>query len=219
MESVIKIGVIDNDQMLLQGMAAWIAGTGDIDLVVTAVDVESYLAQPDLPQIVILDLNLENFTEPADNVALLVEAGAKVIVASVIPDASYIASTTEAGALTYITKNSDLDALAKVIRAVHRGEDPTTPQHAFWLARDRRPDRPQLTSREREVLLAVGTGDTYDAVARRLQIAPSTVKTYLDRVKCKYAEAGRPIKHHGQYSDRIREDQLGRERLGPPPPT
>ena len=32
MGPVIEIGVIDNDQMLLQGMTAWIAGTGDISL-------------------------------------------------------------------------------------------------------------------------------------------------------------------------------------------
>lgn len=218
MEAVIKIGVIDNDQMLLQGMTAWIASAGDIDLAVTAVDVESYLAQPELPEIVILDLNLENFTYPADNVAKLVSAGLKVIVASVVPDAAYIASTTEAGAKTYITKNNNLDALAKVIRSVHRGEDPTTHEHAFWLAQDNRSGRPKLTSREHEVLIAFGGGSTLDAVARELKISKSTVQTHLDRVKHKYLAVGRPIRHRGEYSDRIREDQLGRERLGPPTP-
>lgn len=216
MESMIKIGVIDNDQMLLQGMSAWIATTGDIDLSTTAVSVADFLTQSPLPTIVILDLNLENYTDPADNVAQLVAANMKVIVASVIPDSVYIAATTEAGAVAYVTKNNNLDALAAVIRAVHEGREPTTPEHAFWLARDNRPSRPKLSPREQEILLAVGSGDLHQTIARRLNISMSTVQTHLERVRVKYALAGRPIEHPAHYSDRVREDNLGRDRLGPP---
>jgi two-component system, NarL family, nitrate/nitrite response regulator NarL len=216
-DPMIEIGVIDNDQMLLQGMAAWISGTGDIDLTATATSVEEYLATASTPQIVILDLNLENYTDPARNVADLVDAGLKVIVASVIPDRDYIASTTEAGAAAYITKNNNLDALADVIRAVHDGRSPTTPEHAFWLSRDDRPRRPRLSPREQEILQAVGKGAPHKAIARQLGISMSTVQTHLERVRHKYAEAGRPIDHPAHYSDRLREDSLGRDRLKPDP--
>jgi DNA-binding NarL/FixJ family response regulator len=215
METMIEIGVIDNDQMLLQGMAAWIAGTGDIDLAVTATSVEGYLANSPTPRIVILDLNLENFTDPAANVAALVEARLKVIVASVIPDRTWIVSTTEAGAAAYITKNNNLDALAEVIRAVHDGRSYTTPEHAFWLSRDNRSRRPHLSPREKEILQAVGSGVPHKAIARHLGISVSTVQTHLERVRHKYADVGRRIDHPAHYGDRVREDGLGRERLGP----
>jgi two-component system, NarL family, nitrate/nitrite response regulator NarL len=215
MDPVIEIGVIDNDQMLLQGMAAWIAGTGDIDLAATATSVAEYLSGAPTPPIVILDLNLENYTDPARNVADLVDADLKVIVASVIPDREYIALTTEAGAAAYITKNNNLDALAEVIRAVHEGRSPTTPEHAFWLSRDDRPRRPHLSPREQEILHAVGRGAPHKAIARQLGISMSTVQTHLERVRFKYAQAGRPIHHPAQYSDRLREDGLGRDRLKP----
>jgi DNA-binding NarL/FixJ family response regulator len=214
MDPVIRIGVIDNDQMLLQGMTAWIAGAGDIDLTATATSVAGYLAQAPAPNIVILDLNLENYTDPADNVADLVGAGHKVIVASVIPDREYIASTTEAGASAYITKNNNLDALAEVIRAVHQGRSYTTPEHAFWLSRDNRPQRPHLSPREQEILHAVGSGRPHKAIARQLNISVSTVQTHLERIRHKYALAGRPIYHAAHYSDRVREDRFGRDRLG-----
>ena len=94
---MIEIGVIDDDQMLLQGMAAWIGSTGDIRLTATAASVEDYLGTADIPKIVILDLNLGNYTDPVRNVAQLVGSGLQVIVASVIPDRAYIAATTEAG--------------------------------------------------------------------------------------------------------------------------
>jgi len=51
---MIEIGVIDDDQMLLQGMAAWIGSTGDIRLTVTAASVEEYLGTAHIPKIVIL---------------------------------------------------------------------------------------------------------------------------------------------------------------------
>jgi two-component system, NarL family, nitrate/nitrite response regulator NarL len=218
MEAVIRIGAIDDDQMLLHGMASWIAAEiNDIELTVIAASVSEYLSQTPLPEIVLLDLNLDNFTDPVDNVTQLVEAGLKVIVMSVIPDPAYIASTTEAGAETYITKkNNNLNALARAVRDVHEGNDATTPEQAFWLSRDNRPHRPDLSPRELQVLIAFGEGKTQDAIARRLGIAPSTVQTHLERVRTKYLKAGRPIENRGHYSDRVREDRFGRERLGPP---
>jgi two-component system, NarL family, nitrate/nitrite response regulator NarL len=210
---MIGIGVIDDDQMLLQGMAAWIAGTGDIQLVAMATSVEEYLAVARAPKIVILDLNLGNYTDPVRNVARLVDSGLQVIVASVIPDRSYIAATTEAGAAAYITKNNNLDTLADVIRSIHSGRVPTTPEHAFWLSRDDRPRRPHLSPRERQILIAVGNGTPHKAIARKLGITMSTVQTHLERVRYKYALVGRPIDHAGHYSERLREDSLGRDGL------
>ncbi len=213
---MIEIGVIDDDQMLLQGMAAWIGGTTDIRLAATANSGEEYLGTARAPKIVILDLNLGNYTDPARNVAHLGASGLRAIVASVIPDRKYIAATTEAGAAAYVTKNNNLDTLAKVIRAIHAGKVPTTPEHAFWLGRDDRPRRPKLSPREREILVAVGKGTPHKAIARQLGITLSTVQTHLERVRYKYASVGRPIDHAGDYSERVREDSLGRERLPDP---
>jgi DNA-binding NarL/FixJ family response regulator len=201
--------------MLLDGMSVWVGHLPDIRLTATAASVEEYLSLRGGPDIVLLDLNLENFTDPADNVARLVAADLAVIVVSVIPDAAYIAATTRAGAKAYVPKTNDLAALADVVRAVARGESPTTTEHAFWLGRDTGSDRPELSPREREVLVAYGSGMTVDAVARRLGIAIGTVRTYLDRIRQKYADSGRPIEHRGHFGDRVREDGFGRERLPP----
>jgi two-component system nitrate/nitrite response regulator NarL len=212
-ETLIEIAAIDNDRMLLEGMATWLAAVSDIRLVATAASVADFLSQTVSARIVLLDLNLEDFTDPVDNVTGLVAEGFTVIVITVVPDLSYILATTEAGAAAYVAKTANLTALADVIRAVARGDSPLTTEHAFWLGRDDRPDRPELTPREHEVLVAYGRGMTVDAVGRHLGIAAGTVRTHLERAKQKYAEVGRPIRHRGQYSERIREDALGRERL------
>ncbi|MFF3855938.1 LuxR C-terminal-related transcriptional regulator [Micromonospora sp. NPDC002575] len=215
MAAMIEIGAIDNDQMLLEGMSAWMSRLPDITLTALAVSVDEFLAATRRPRIVILDLNLENFTDPADNVRRLVAAGHTVVVVSVIPDPVYIAATTEAGASAYVLKANNLGVLADVVRQVAAGETPMTTEHAFWLGRDARPERPQLSAREREVLVSYGSGCTVEAVGRVLGIAPGTVRTYLDRIKEKYARAGRPIEHRVQFLDRAREDGFGRGRLPP----
>jgi len=212
-DTVIEVAAIDNDQMLLEGMTTWMSQIPDIRLTATATSVGDFLSQPVQASIVLLDLNLEDFSDPVDNVAQLVGAGFTVVIVTVVPDLSYILATTEAGAVAYVSKTANLTALADVIRAVARGESPLTTEHAFWLGRDDRSERPDLTPREREVLTAYGSGMTVDAVGRRLGISPATVRTHLERAKQKYAEAGRPIRHRGQYGDRVREDGLGRERL------
>ncbi|SEE57343.1 LuxR C-terminal-related transcriptional regulator [Jiangella alba] len=210
MEAVIDIAAIDNDQMLLEGMTTWLFRVPDIRLVRTATTVDDFLGRPATARIVLLDLNLEDFSDPVQNVSALVAAGCTVIVVTVVPDPSHILTTTEAGAVAYVQKSANLTALAEVVRAVARGESPLTADHAFWLGRDDRPGRPRLTPREREVLVAYGRGMTLDAVGRLLGIAAGTVRTHLERVKRKYSTVGRPIRHRGQYGERVREDGLGR---------
>ena len=77
------------------------------------------------------------------------------------------------------------------------------------------PSGPHLSPREKEILRAVGSsGIPHKTIARQLGISISTVQTHLERVRQKYAQVGRPIRYPGHYSERVREDSFGRERLG-----
>lgn len=214
MEAIIEVGAIDNDRMLLEGMAAWIASSTDVRLKDTANSVDEYLALNEPARIVLLDLNLENFTDPVANVQALREVNHEVIVLSVIPDVEYIAATTEAGAAAYVTKDKDLSLLLDVIREIHAGGEPMTRDHAFWLSQDDRPGRPKLSPRESMVLELYASGITLDAVSRRVGIKPGTTREYLSRIKRKYAEVGRPIMNRVDYAARLREDKFGRGSLG-----
>jgi DNA-binding CsgD family transcriptional regulator len=52
--------------------------------------------------------------------------------------------------------------------------------------------RPELAPREKEVLVAWILHDNKDDVASHLQISTTTVRTHLQRIRDKYAAAGRP---------------------------
>lgn len=130
--------------------------------------VAEYLDQgPDTAaDVVLLDLNLRDGTNPAANVVRLLEAGSAVLVVSTIPDAEHVLST------------------------------------------DRRPNRPQLSAQESLVLRTYASGATLQATARRAGIAYGTAREYLERIKRKYTDAGRPTRTKMDLIERAREDRL-----------
>lgn len=216
MAELIRLGAIDDDRMLLTGLASWLTEVDDVVLVVSAPDVAGYADQvrsDPAPDVVLLDLNLRDGSEPAANVVAVQATGARVLVVSTIPDADAVLSTMEAGAAGYITKDKDLPILLQAIRAVAQGDSAITPELTFLISRDARPNRPTLSPQERAVLTAYASGATLTAAARRAGVAYGTAREYLERVKRKYAEVGRPAYTKLDLAERVREDRLERDGL------
>ncbi|MEU7176505.1 MULTISPECIES: response regulator [Micromonospora] len=204
------MAAIDDDRMLLDGLRTWLAPMEDILLVSTAATVEEYLDALDEgtpPDVVLLDLNLRDHTVPADNVARVRAGGARVLVVSTVPDADNVLATIGAGAAGYLTKNHALDVLVDAVREVAAGGSAISPELAFVLSRDARTDRPKLSPQERAVLTAYASGATLAAAARRAGVAYGTAREYLERVKRKYTEVGRPTRTKLDLADRVREDR------------
>ncbi|WP_422772080.1 response regulator [Plantactinospora sp. WMMC1484] len=211
--SVISVSVVDDDRMLLDGMAAWLGSAPDLRLVSTAATVDHLLdTEPERADVVVLDLLLADGSAPAENVRRLVAADRTVLVVSVVPHVVHGVDVMRAGASGYLTKDHDLPTLADAIRTVARGEVAHSPELAFAWSCDERPDRPKLSPRERAVLVAYASGMTLTATARKVGIQPGTAKQYLDRVKAKYSDAGRPTYTKLDLADRVREDGLHRYR-------
>jgi DNA-binding NarL/FixJ family response regulator len=212
---LMRVGVIDDDAMLREGMAAWFAAIPDVQLVASAGSLDELLAESPALDVVLLDLNLRDMSMPAGNVRRLVSSGYRVLIVSTIPDAEHVIATVSAGASGYVTKNRDLVALAEAIREVAGGGFALSPELAFVLSRDLRRERPSLSPRELEVLSLYASGMTLDAVARRIGIASGTARTHLARVKQKYVDVGRPAYTKLDLAERHREDRLDTDGLAP----
>lgn len=217
MAGVISLGVVDDDQMLLDGMGAWLRPVRDLRVLHTARTVDAFLSADADVQVVLLDLNLRDHSVPADNVARLRASGSRVLMVSAISDPEHVLATIEAGAAGYITKDHDLATLAEAVREVASGGSVLTPELAFVLSRDRRPTRPQLSPQEQAVLRAYARGSTLHAAARQAGVAYGTARAYLERVKRKYSEAGRPTRTKLDMANRLREDRLELDDLGSSP--
>ena len=205
---MITVGAIDDDRMLLEMLKNWMAAVPDIQLIDTAATVDEHLQLGVTNEIVLLDLNLKDDSSPAENVIRLTQFGAKVLVVSIIADQRYVIASLEAGAEGYLTKNHGPDALVTSIRQIAAGELTPSQELAFAVTRDNRPACPQLSPQESRLLGYYGRGMTLEAAARKIGVSARTAEDYLNRIKKKYEEAGRPARTKLEFAERLREDGL-----------
>ncbi|MFK0133269.1 response regulator [Streptomyces rubiginosohelvolus] len=214
MARVITVALVDDDRMLTDGMRAWLGGVPGLRLVATATTPAELLRAPDpelpyaAPDVVLLDLRLGDGSDPVDNIRLLLSSGSRVLVISTVPDRARIIESVRAGADGYLTKDNDLPTLVAAIEDVAAGRGAHSPELAFACAHDDSPARPRLSPRERQILLDYASGMTLKSAARRAGITVHTAKDYLDRVKAKYRQAGRPAYTKIDLARLVREDSL-----------
>lgn len=145
------------------------------------------------PHLLVLDLVVDR-GESADPqvVRALVNAGLRVLVLSAMASPPLVREIVRAGVGGIVGKrDSEEDIVAAAWTVLGRGQW-MTQELAGVIASDER--RPALSDQEERALVLYASGLTLDAVAAALGVKRDTAKTYLDRVKTKYADAGRPVR-------------------------
>jgi DNA-binding NarL/FixJ family response regulator len=115
----------------------------------------------------------------------------RVIVYSHFASDKVILTALDRGAVTYLAKSERKDHLIDAIRAAGTDTPYVAPKMAGAMLNDSTVGRPNLAKREREVLIAWFRTESKELVAEQLGIAPTTVRTHLQRVRTKYAAVGR----------------------------
>jgi two-component system nitrate/nitrite response regulator NarL len=204
---IINLAIVDDDRMLIEGLQAWARGSADLRLSGAFATVDAFFEGiTGRPDVVLLDLMLRDDSEPDTNVRRLRNAGHQLENVTAWTESGLAATGFAAGAQACISKDQDLATLAATIRQVAAGEAVYTPELAAALLGDERTQRPRLSARERQVLIAYASGMTLEVAARHIGVKPGTAKTYLDRVKAKYRAIGRPAYTKLELAQRIRED-------------
>ncbi|MFN8507024.1 MAG: response regulator transcription factor [Dehalococcoidia bacterium] len=107
-----------------------------------------------------------------------------IALTSVLEDASVVGAV-RAGAIGYLLKDTEADALRKAIRAAAQGQVQLSPQAAARLMREMRAPEQQpepLTERETDVLKLLAVGRANKEIARDLMIGEKTVKTHVSNI-------------------------------------
>jgi DNA-binding NarL/FixJ family response regulator len=185
--------VIDDHPAIRDGIAAWLgSGTPPIRVVASGDHVrEAWLGEGATADVVILDLHLGGPTPALNDLRRLVESGRRVVVYSMRADDKTALQCLGLGALCYLTKAEGAEHLVEATKAAAEGRPYTPPLLAGALAGDRSDFRPTLSAREAEVLVEWFQSESKEYVAQRLGISTSTVNSYLERIRIKYALIGR----------------------------
>ncbi|MGV9709713.1 response regulator [Gordonia sp. NPDC003424] len=188
-----RLAIVDDHALVRDALSAQMVAAG-FDIVVCSGSLDDVVAQDGI-DLLLLDLDLGP-TGIADDriVAALCGRGVAVVVVSALASSRHVRRMMAAGAAAVVSKNDALDDLQEAVRAALSGEKWMTTTIARAVLDDRDIERPVLSAKELEALRMYAGGMKLDSVARRMGIAPSTAKQYVDRVRRKYEAVGHPAR-------------------------
>ncbi|HET6732777.1 LuxR C-terminal-related transcriptional regulator [Mycobacterium sp.] len=140
--------------------------------------------------VVVLGLDVEGRVD-FTGLDRIVQRRHRVIVYSHFPSDKVILAALDRGAVTYLAKSERKEHLIDAIRAAGTDTPYVAPKMAGAMLNDSTVGHPSLAPREKEVLIAWFRTESKELVAQQLGIAPTTVRTHLQRVRAKYAAVGR----------------------------
>lgn len=203
----VVVAAVDDHPVVAVGLRAGLAAVdASLRLTTSAPTVRELLDHHERFDVVLLDLALHDGSVTADNVDRLVGTGARVLIYTgegqhQIPLQQAMAH----GALGVVTKGQPVAEVADAIRTVSRGDVAISPTLAAAFEASARL-RPQLSTRERQVLGLYAGGLPAKAVARRLGVEIGTTKVYLRRIRQKYAALERGAASRVELYQRAVED-------------
>jgi two-component system, NarL family, nitrate/nitrite response regulator NarL len=198
MAGTITLAAIDRDRMLLDGLRAWLRAEPDLALASTHPSVDDYLAGGPAVDVVLLWLGDAGPAAAAGAAVAVQRLAARVLLVAAAMGESLTAALLAGGA-GYVTPDRGLPALAAAVREVAAGRPAGAGLPVATGAL-------RLSRQERAVLLSYATGSTLQAAAHRAGVSYGTARSYLERVKRKYTEAGRPTYTKLDLASRLRED-------------
>ena len=183
----IGILVVDDHPILRTGLGASIGAESDMEIVAAASNGQESLElfRQHRPDITLMDLKM-----PVMGGVEAIQAirgqfpSAKVIVLSTYQGDEDIYRALEAGASTYLLKDTLAEDLVRVIREVFAGGRPLPTPVAQRLA-----DRmlhPDLTARELDVLRLIAKGMRNKEIAARLGISEETTQGHVKNILSKF---------------------------------
>lgn len=201
------VALIDDHPAILKAVIGELRSAFPVRNVTEARHVEDVLAREESYDVVILDLRLDDGTDPAQNVKRLTDRGWPVLLYTQETNTRVVSRCFLAGARGIVAKNQDL---ADLLEAVSLIADSQPYLSADWAAAISREGSaiPTLAPREAEALRLYASGLPMKSVARRMGISAETVKDYLMRVRRRYEEVGRPAPTKTELYIRAVEDGL-----------
>ncbi len=194
MSEKIRVLLVDDHTLFRSGIKSLLQRNDDFEVVGEAGDgLEGIKRVRSLkPDVALLDLHMPGVSG-LEAVKVISEEmpEVNVLMLTVSEDAQDLMDALRAGASGYLLKNIDTDMLVEAIRKAAQGESVVSQQMTAKLIQGvRNPpkaegaaiERDRFSPRERDILASLALGESNKEIARKLDLAESTVKIHVQNI-------------------------------------
>ena len=194
MSEKIRVLLVDDHTLFRSGIKSLLQRTDDFEVIGEAGDgLEGIKRVRSLkPDVALLDLHMPGVSG-LEAVKVIAEEmpEVRVLMLTVSEDAQDLMDALRAGASGYLLKNIETDALVDAIRRAAQGESVVSQQMTAKLIQNvRNPpkaeaaaiERDRFSPRERDILASLALGESNKEIARKLDLAESTVKIHVQNI-------------------------------------
>jgi NarL family two-component system response regulator LiaR len=193
----IRVMIVDDHDIVRRGLELFLKVFDDLVFVGEADNGEAAikLCGEFLPDVILMDMVMPKM-DGATATRIIREQfpGTQVIGLTSFKDDQFVLNAVNAGAIGYLLKDVSASELAQAIRSAYAGRSSLSTEAAKALiqaANHSFGNSPTLTLRESEVLALMVDGLNNIDIAKKLVIAPSTVKTHVSSILSKLEATNR----------------------------
>jgi len=201
MSEPIRILLVDDHKIVRQGVRAFFDAHEGIEVIGEAGSGEEAvkMVEERVPDVVLMDLIMPGMDGvEATRLAKRISPRTHIVVLTSYHDDEHIFPALQAGALSYILKDVEMDELAEAVIKASRGEATLHPQVASRVIQElqgRKKDEHtldvDLTRREMEILKVIAQGMSNSEIAEKFVISKYTVKGHVSNILSKLHLADR----------------------------
>ena len=185
----VTVIVGDDHPMYREGVVRAMKETGRIQVLAEVGDGRAALEaiREHHPAVALLDYRMPELDGLAVVTAVTRDGlNTRVLLLSATEDPATVYEALSAGAAGYLTKESDRDEIVAAVISCAKGGGYVPPNMAGGLANElkqrARGDATLLSPREAEVITLIAKGHSVPDIAKQLHLAPTTVRTHVQRL-------------------------------------
>lgn len=191
---MIRVLLVDDQEVIREGLRSLISTDSGLTVVGECTDGDQVLDQIVRcnPDVVAMDIRMRRMDGATATAAVRAIDGPPVLVLTTFEDDDTLSAALRAGAAGFVLKSASGEDILRAISTVATGDgwiDPQVTGRVLAAYRGRTAQKPVdlsvLTSRELDVLRAIGLGRNNREAAAELFVSEATLKTHLGRVLTK----------------------------------
>ncbi len=190
---MLRIVLVDDHPVVRDGLKALLSSVDDMAVVGEAGSGEECLevVAATSPDVVIMDIDMPGIGGIEATRRLVAHSPCVVLVLSMYGEDEFVFAALQAGARGYLLKGAQQEDVLRTIRAVSRGDAvfghavADRLLHSFTTTGASRTPFPELSDRERDVLVLLADGTSNALIARQLGLTSKTVANHVSNILTK----------------------------------